>query len=250
MQSEADRGDGALLSFGSPDFEARSAEVFRYSQVGRCANGVAHDLNNYLGAVMAYSELIGLEKNLSDEARRMLSEVVEGVRKASNLLGIFTGHARKNVKRISLVNPVRLLEHLVELQTYNCRSARVAVHFSGDREMPSVVGDAPKLEQAFNFLFLNALEAVEGSKGGAIYIAADMTATEVVVVFRDTAAPIPQDLRERMFLPYVTTKPGAHLGLGLAVARQIAAMHAGTVDYDPATGFTVRLPIENGLMMG
>lgn len=225
------------------------AEVFRYSQVGRCANGVAHDLNNYLGAVMAYSELIGLEKNLSDEAKRMLNEVVEGVRKASQLLGIFTGHARKNMTRLSLVNPVRLLEHLLQLQTYTARSMRVSVTLQGDREMASLVGDAPKLEQAFNCLFFNALEAVEGEKNKALHIRAERTATDVIVAFRDTAAPLPEELQERMFLPYFTTKPGPHLGLGLPMARAIAALHAGSVTYHAETGFTVRLPIENGLTL-
>ena len=249
MSSETSPETAEKLVFGSPAFEARMAETFRYAQVGRCANGVAHDLNNYLGAVMAYAELIGLEHNLSEDARRMLGEVHEGVRKASHTLGIFTGHARKDVTRITLVNPVRLLEHVVELQTYNARASRITVEFEGNRDMPTLLGDAPKLEQAFNALFVNAMEALTDLPERTLSVHADRSDVEAVVVFKDTGPPIPESLRTLIFEPYFTTKEGPHMGLGLPTACRILAMHQGTLTYAPDTGFTVRLPVDNGLKL-
>ncbi|NIA16378.1 MAG: hypothetical protein GWP08_20145, partial [Nitrospiraceae bacterium] len=77
------------MDLDSQDFRDRVALLFRYGQVGRCVSSVTHDVNNVLGAIQAYSELLDLDENLSDESRRMTMQIGEGVAKCSALLGLF-----------------------------------------------------------------------------------------------------------------------------------------------------------------
>ena len=67
--------------FADDETREKLARLYRYAQVGHCVSSVTHDVNNFLGAVLAYAELVGLEKNQTPEALRMLGEVMSAVRK-------------------------------------------------------------------------------------------------------------------------------------------------------------------------
>ena len=232
------------LRQGDAVFEERVRQLYRYAQVGRCVNGVTHELNNYLGAVMAYTELVSMDEGLSAESKRMLGEVLTGVRRASDLLTTFTGIARKDKKTESLVDVRNMLEHVVALQAYAARSGRVEVTVECPDQVPAFMGDLPKLELALNYLFANAMQAVAEAGPGSIKLAASVADGFVSIVVKDSGLPIPAHVQAAMYEPYVTTFEGPHLGLGLAMAREIAELHGGTLTYKPETGFVMRLPLE------
>ena len=72
--------------------------LFRYAQIGRCVNSVTHDVNNYLGAIMAYAELIGLDAQLPDDSQRMIGEIVSAVRKSSDLINNLTDDTENKLR--------------------------------------------------------------------------------------------------------------------------------------------------------
>ncbi|HNR30196.1 MAG TPA: HAMP domain-containing sensor histidine kinase [Candidatus Hydrogenedentes bacterium] len=233
---------------GGAEFDARLAALFRYAQVGRCVNGVAHDLNNYLGAVMAYAELCTLEEGLTSECNRMLGEIIGGIQKASALVNALTGVARKETTRIAMVDPSLVVRHVLELNAYTLKTARIPVETRIEENVPCVPGNAPNLELAISYLVLNAIEALDAMPDRRLFVGLCRGADAVEIAVKDSGPPIPEPLRERMFDPYVTTKPAPHLGLGLFVARAIVTRHAGTLHYAPETGFTITLPSKNGLV--
>lgn len=237
----------AALAVGTPDFDARVAGLFRYAHVGRRVNGVAHDLNNFLGAIMAYAELIAIEKNLSPECKRMLGEIIEGVQKASSLVSEITGVARKESSRIGMVHPPLLVRHVLDLHLYELKTQRIAVDTRIEENIPSLPGNAPRLELALSYILNNAMEALEGQQKRRISVQLRRTKEAVEINVQNSGPLVPEALRERMFEPYVTTKDGMHLGLGLPLARATIAQHAGALFYTPEDGFTVTLPWENGL---
>jgi signal transduction histidine kinase len=99
-----------------------------------------------------------------------------------------------------------------------------------DRELPLINGDMAQLKQLFLNLFMNALAAMQ--PGGQLSVR--LTANEnpggsaLVVEIRDTGAGIPDELLEKIFDPFVTTKPGGS-GLGLSICRQITDAHHATI---------------------
>jgi signal transduction histidine kinase len=240
----ADEGVLSPLRQGSDVFEARVRQLYRYAQVGRSVNGVTHELNNYLGAVMAYSELVALDEGLSDESRRMLGEVLNGVRRASELLSTFTGIARKEKKTECLVDARNMLEHVVAIQAYAARAGRIEVIMECPSSLPAFMGDLPKLELALNYVMVNSMDAMAQAGQGSIRLRAACADGWISLAVKDSAPPIPEALRAPMFDPYVTTFDGPHIGLGLTLAREIAELHGGTLTYSPEDGFEMRLPLE------
>lgn len=243
MSLDARRREGERLDPGSPEFMERLKRLYRYAQLGRCVNGVTHELNNHLGAVMAYAELVSLDKNLTPQSQRMLLEIVEGVRRATNLLNVFTGVARKEKVVENAVSTATLLAHVADLQSYNVKCARARLDVRCAPDLPSFLGDAPKLELALNYLVMNALQAIEGIPSGAVAITAAHEDGEIVLSIKDNGEPPGAGLRETMFEPFVTSHDAPHIGLGLHLAREIFELHGGSLAYDAGHGIVGRLPL-------
>jgi two-component system C4-dicarboxylate transport sensor histidine kinase DctB len=235
------------LDLGSEEFERRLSLLFRQAMVGRCVNGVTHDVNNYLGAVLAYAELIGYEENLADESRRMLSEIVEGIKRSSDLLGTLTGIARKDRQRISICQVEDMLRHNLQLQQYTNRLAQIQIEQQFHTEPQPIKANASQLELAFLCLLHNAMEAVEEAPRRLIRLCTDYTDSHCTVEFWDSGPGLAGQAEDTLFQPYFTSKNTGHLGLGLPFASGVIKAHGGTLKYERGRGFVVTLPFESGL---
>jgi two-component system, NtrC family, sensor histidine kinase AtoS len=104
------------------------------------------------------------------------------------------------------------------------------------------LGDARSLEQVFTNLISNAVEAMSKNGGTlAIRIAAsDLIANrpQVEITVSDSGPGIPEEIRERLFEPFVTTKTRGN-GLGLAITKRIVTAHQGTIQVNSFPGGTV-----------
>ena len=240
-------GDG--IDLGSQDFRDRLALLFQYGQVGRCVSGVTHDVNNMLGAIQAYSELIELDENLSDEARRMTAQIGESVAKCSALLGTLTTVARKPRPDTALVDLASFVESVLDVKRYDFKVARIPLEYVCGEGTYSMVVDQPRLAMAIIHLLMNALEAGAENERPCARLRLRGTPDAVDLEMRNAGPPVPQADRERIFEPLYTTKGIDHLGLGLSVAREAARHHGGDIVYDEERGFVMRLPFDNGLRL-
>jgi len=107
-----------------------------------------------------------------------------------------------------------------------------------------VQADPDKIVQVLLNLLLNALDAMP--EGGGLMLTTHTADTNVAVRIQDTGPGIPAEIRDRLFQPFVTTKPDG-LGLGLSIVRRLADEHHGEVrvetDEGTGTAFILRLPI-------
>ncbi|MFZ5832797.1 MAG: sensor histidine kinase, partial [Planctomycetota bacterium] len=102
--------------------------------------------------------------------------------------------------------------------------------------------DPAQFEQVLRNIFLNALQAM-GSEG-LIRISAARSPGHIDITIADTGPGVPEQVREKLFEPLVTTKSRG-TGLGLAICRQIVERHQGTIDLlpqSPGATFRIRLP--------
>ncbi len=228
--------------FADDETREKLARLYRYAQVGHCVSSVTHDVNNFLGAILAYAELVGLEKNQTPEALRMLGEVMSAVRKSSRLISSLTDIARRERPDIRVVSPREVLETVLDLRRYDLRVARVDVETRYQDPIPDISADPPKLEQALLYLLSNAIEAVEGAEDRRIKLSLLAEHGRVEFRFWNPGSEIPASVRARMFEPLFTTKSGDHLGLGLWVARSIVREYGGDVVYEPDRGFSLFVP--------
>jgi signal transduction histidine kinase len=235
------KNDEGVLDLGPPEMRARLEALYRHAQVGRCVNGVAHDINNFLGAALAYAELVSLDANLSTESKRMLGEVVKGVGACSQLVSTLTGVARKDAPNVVLIEPGELLHAAVRLVNYEFKARRVKLEVATPPGLQAIICDAPKIELALLYLLFNALEESEAQGRAAVRAAVRAEGDAVSFTVQCDGPPMPPEACERLFTPGYTKRSGAHLGLGLVLARRHAELHQGTLEYVPETGFVLRL---------
>jgi signal transduction histidine kinase len=243
-----DAGQDRLdLELRSEPTRTRFEQLFRYAQVGRCVNGATHDINNALGAIMAYTELIGLDEGLSSESRRMAGEVLEGVQKCSSLINYLTEIARKEKPTPMVVEPCELASQIVLLRGYTFKVDRIQLETDFGADIPSMLIDLPQIKLALIYLLMNAQENLVGAETKRIRLAVKPADQGVAFIVWDSGPAVPEDLRARIFESYFTTKSGEHFGLGLSMARKIADAHRGSLEYDPERGFILYIPHHTGL---
>lgn len=221
--------------------------LYRYAQVGRCVSSVTHDVNNLLGAVLAYAELVQLDTNLSEESRRMLGEVMEAARRCSALVNNLTSVARKERNDISLLEPVTLMKHVLDLRRYDLKVGRISLEEHYDERVPSLVAVKARLEQAIIYLLNNAAETVEHAEERRVRVSVRARDGRVDIEIWNSGPVAPESERETIFEPFHSTRGEGHLGLGLHLAREIARFHEGDLRYDAARGFVLELPHKNSL---
>ena len=238
--------DNALL--GSEQARARLEECSRFAQAGRCVSGVTHDINNYLGAVMAYAELVGLEEGLSEESRRMLVEVVGAISKCTSLLGVLTAVAREAEKTsVDMLDAAVLAREALSVHHYALRIDQVDLSVDIEENLASVLGDGAKVQLALTHLLMNAREALAGVADKQVRLGLRGVEGGVEFTVWNSGPPIPEARRDAIFAPFTTSKTGIHLGLGLPVVRDIAELHGGSVAYDAERGFVLYLARANSL---
>jgi len=230
----------------SEDDLARLTHLHRYSQVGLCVNGVTHDINNLLGAAMAYAELAGLDPNISPESARMMGQIVDGVGRCSVLIKSLTSIARRDRVDVNLASPEQIMTEILQLRDYELKTAQITVEAALDVQIPSLPLDLPKVKLAFIFLLMNAEEALRGKDVREVKVTAGPTEDGAYLEIWDSGDGLTPAQAETAFAPLVSFWPeGRHLGMGLYTAREVAEMHGGTLEYDPERGFRMTFKREN-----
>ncbi len=244
------------MDFQSEEVRERVMRVFRAGQVGLCVSSVTHDINNYLGAIMAYADLLGMSENLAPGSQRMLGQISDAVQKCSSLVTSLTSIARKEKPDASVIDVPRVCAQVVEIRNYDFKVGQVDLQATYEDGIPSVIVDLPKLKMALIYLLANAFDAVQEEPESTPKTQKKQTRLQVAktedsidIIVWNSGPPVPEAERERMFDPFFTTKPSPHLGLGLTLTRDIARYHGGDLTYDAHRGFILRLPRDNRLSL-
>lgn len=228
--------------------EARLHQAERMQSLGTLAGGIAHDVNNLLGAISLIASSLAMDE-ADPERRADLGKIEEVVQTATGLarsLLTFSGRGKNLRTPVSLNDVVASVEHLfVHGVDKRIRLTR-ALHASR-----GVLGDYARLEQVVLNLLLNARDAMP--EGGRIVVSTRDDGADVVLEVEDEGEGVPAEIRARVFDPFFTTKrdgPRRSTGLGLATVYGIVDSHGGSVEIADAPGggalFRVRLPACEG----
>lgn len=215
--------------------------LFRDAQVGRCVNSVTHDVNNYLGAIMAYAELVELENELNEESRRMMADIVAAVRKSADLLEVLTVIARPSQPSTNSIDPIAMVKKTIALKEFDLRREQVQFELDHPADLGMILGDEANLIRALLYLLLNALQHVDPDDK-RIRLRVNPVTDGIEIEVWSSGGGVGENDRAQIFEPYFTRCDGAHVGLGLTHARAIARDHGGDVVYDGERGFVMQLP--------
>jgi two-component system sensor histidine kinase PilS (NtrC family) len=219
--------------------EAQAELRQRLSSLGEMAAGIAHELRNPMGVIAGYMRL--LEKKVDPSVQHIVDAVSKEVAAMDRIITEFLSFAKPKELDLSDVNLFSLIESTVENTVDEKHGIEVLVDV--DKAF-TLQADEVLLRQAFANLLQNAVEAM--SAGGKIYINADVGDQSVTVSITDTGYGIPENIKDRIFLPFYTTKEKG-TGLGLAIVHRIITSHGGNIDVessDKGTTFRIRLPLK------
>lgn len=227
------------------------ARLGRLETMGELASGLAHELNQPLGAILNYAgvcrELIGRAR--SQESGTSLSRAVEEIIKESVRAGEIIGRLRAQVrKQEPLRRPVQLdheIAEVVNLLAFELRAANIRVDLNLDGELV-VSADPIEVQQVVTNLLRNAIDALSSVAGQRqIKIGSIAKGNGAVIQITDNGPGISPDLIEKIFDPFYTTKTTG-LGVGLAICQSIVRAHGGEIEaasMPGSTTFTFTLPL-------
>lgn len=224
--------------------------------LGELAGGMAHDFNNSLCGVLGFLELTLMEPTLSVAGRGYLESARACALDAAQSVSRVQDFARKRRnERESLSVDVNELARLtVELtrpkweNLANLRQAPIKAQVIAEAAA-TVRGNPGELRNALTNLVLNAVDAMP--EGGTLTVHAWNTPRDAFVAIQDTGIGMDENMRQRIFEPFFSTKGERGTGLGLSAAFGIIERHEGEITVDSELGrgstFTVRLPLAPAL---
>lgn len=229
--------------------QARLLEAQKLEGVGRLADGLAHDLNNFLAAVRGHCELALMKRGGDEWLGERLQSALHGVDKSAALIEQLREFSRR---RPSPAEPVHLngvVERTAALVTSSLgEQVRLEVHLAEDAGWVEM--DQGQLEQVLVNLLLNAREAMDGP--GRIRLSTfrgrhEDGGEEAWVAVADDGSGIAPEVRDRLFEPFVSSRAeDGRRGLGLATVDRIVAAAGGVIEVESEPGvgstFVVRLP--------
>jgi signal transduction histidine kinase len=206
----------------------------KLAHMGQLSAGIAHELNNPLGVVIMYSNILLDECTPDNPVREDLVLIAEQAARCKKIVAGLLNFARKNQVNHQYIDIRKLTEGSVSGVVFPENIKTVIVDRTTN---PDASIDAEQMTQVLTNLFRNAIDAMPG--GGTLEICLEDTFSDVIFNVSDTGTGIREEDKPKIFEPFFTTKGiGKGTGLGLATTYGIVKMHKGqiTVETNADTG--------------
>jgi signal transduction histidine kinase len=229
---------GALLIMRDPESVRRIGDEIemsrRLSASGRLTRGVAHEVKNPINAIVLHLQLLRNKLSQVDpDTRRHMDIIDSEIKRLDRVVQTLVDFTRPRDLHLEEVDLRRLLEDVSQLAAPDAAQHGVII----DRKMPTqrlaIKVDVDLMKQALLNVVINGVQAMP--QGGTLAIAARRENNAIVAEVHDQGGGIPQDVYDKIFELYFTTKKEGS-GIGLAQTYQILQWHYGSVDFESAEG--------------
>jgi two-component system, NtrC family, sensor kinase len=243
---------------------ARMVQEDKLVSLGKLVASVAHEINNPIGSIITFNQLMlrtikedrdqdRLQDRIQEKDLQNFEKYLDlSVREAKRCGKIVSGllsFSRQQVMESRPLDVTEILDLIVVLTSHRMELAGIELKTELGRGPFEVWGDYAQLQQCFMNLVFNAMEAMP--EGGTLTISAGRSKARkaVWVEVTDTGCGIPEDVRESIFEPFVSTKTATSgVGLGLSMVYGIVRNHRGAIDLaselEKGTTFRITLPAE------
>ena len=215
------------------------------SSLGEMAAVISHEIRNPLGIIFSSAELLKKKMAKLEPNNTIPEIIVEESTRLNNIITDFLNYARPRSPRLTPCHVEEIIEKNTNFLAPQIDSHKFNIQITHDGNLPKVLADSDMLYQAFLNIFINALQAMPD--GGDITIHLQPLDKMMQIRFTDQGEGIPEDLLEKIWDPYFTTKEKG-TGLGLGIVKNIIDAHDGTIQIeeipDGGTRVIVQLPLE------
>jgi PAS domain S-box-containing protein len=221
----------------------------KLAAVGQLVSGVAHELNNPLAGIMAFSQLMLAMSGATPEQQDALVTIHKEAKRAAKIVSNLLIFARQRHPERTEADLNLVLQDTLELRRYSLRTHQIEVETDYDPELPLTWADAFQLQQVILNLLTNAEQALRTYGGEKkITLRTRREGEFIVASVTDSGPGIPPEALDQIFNPFFTTKPvGEGTGLGLSISDAIIREHGGQIRVSSRPGqgatFRVELPI-------
>jgi PAS domain S-box-containing protein len=231
------------------ELESQLSQAEKMSSIGLLAAGVAHEVNTPLAVISSYAQMLSKQLRGDQKNSELLEKITKQTFRASEIVNNLLNFSRTSGAEFAEIDVNRVIQETLALLEHQFKSAKVKVQRDAE-EVPSIYGNAGKLQQVFLNLFLNAKDAMP--QGGTLTVRTS-NGNGVHIMVADTGSGIAQEHIDRIYDPFFTTKTanGAGdrrgTGLGLSVTYGIIQEHAGKIRVESkpgeGTAFHLEFPI-------
>jgi signal transduction histidine kinase len=223
----------------------------RLATIGKLAAGVAHELNEPLTGILGFAELLKDLPHLPAQASSDLARIESAALHAREVVRKLLLFARQISPKQSRVAVNRLVQEVVAFFQARLNQQGIEVRTRLEAALPQILADESQIRQIVMNLTINAIHAMDG--GGLLTIATRSRGGEIELSVRDSGKGVPEDIQDKIFLPFFTTKDvDMGTGLGLSVVHGIVQSHHGRIKVASTAGrgaeFKVYLPLHSNAM--
>ena len=242
----------------------------KLANLGRMMLELAHELNNPLTGISMGSQLIGMslkklkrlltdkqsnEAAITELVRKIeneLSKINDSTHRAASLRQELMSYSKPNHMELRPFQTKKMIQRAFDNFGSHPVFRSMQVHFELSEMSPTILCDPAKMEQILYNLMKNAHDATQGQGEVWIREGFDAEQNRVIIEFEDNGPGIPATMLNKIFSPFLTTKPRSGTGLGLSISQQIILQHGGhfSVYNNPHGGacFRIMLPLlEEGI---
>jgi signal transduction histidine kinase len=229
--------------------EAKLQEVEKSAVVGRLGSAIAHEIRNPLNYINLTLDHLRAKFTPEDAAKRedfnkLTAQLKAEVARINQQISDFLSYSRPPSINLQPTDVRKTIEdslRIVEAQAADCS---IKISLVERENVPLILADAEYLRSLFNNLFINAVQAMEGT-GGNLNVKISPDAEFVKIEISDTGRGIPEENLDKIFEPYFSTKETG-TGLGLAIVQKVIDVHNGIIEVtstpNEGTHFVVKLP--------
>jgi two-component system, NtrC family, sensor histidine kinase HydH len=223
------------------------AQSERLSSLGGMVAGISHEIRNPLGIIRSSAELLKKKVAQFDPANSIPDIIVEESSRLNLIITDFLDFAKPRPPHRTTCRLENILEKNIVFITPQIQDLGYVIIKNFDNHLPEILADSDMLYQAFLNILMNAIQAMPD--GGKIQVSIQSANSIVTVCIDDEGSGVPEDLLEKIWDPFFTTKEKG-TGLGLGIVKNIIESHDGCIRAEnrkegPGVRVTIELPIAN-----
>ncbi len=222
----------------------RTLQLEQRAVLGEVTAIFAHEVRNPINNISTGLQLMAIKLSPDDPNQELIGRMEHDCNRLTQLMESVLSFSRPQEYHMEPIDICVFIERIIERWQPRFTRSNVKSFIQKGEEVPSVLGDPRALEQVFTNLISNAVQAMS-KDGGTLAFKISKTLSSVdepmvEVDVSDTGPGIPDDIKEHVFEPFMTTNPKG-TGLGLAITQRIIHAHKGTIKVNTFPGGTVFL---------
>jgi signal transduction histidine kinase len=225
------------------------AQTEKLASIGQLASGVAHEINNPLGVIQCYANLIAKSQPPDAQILNDVGIIRKHTDQCRSVVEALLNFSRAAEPRMNITDINTCIEEVVSVLDLQLQKDKFAIKRQFEATLPRINVDGNKIKQVLMNLLINASQAMPD--GGRIIVSTALKANgkQLAIAISDTGPGISKENLPKIFDPFFTTKgPEEGTGLGLSVSYGIIQQHGGRISVDSARGkgttFTILLPAD------